>query len=166
RKEYLNLLRKSKELGEDVYNQIEEFISSDRKYLPVILNSTSYNKNFSDILVYSLRNALEINNINDIKLDFYFEKAIEKIESWEINYKNTFKLFEEELDEDIEKFKIKLSEYNEQAYKKFKQIYTNITAGDNFNPYLDINPIEIYEKTSEKLKEKGYDGIFVLYDEF
>ena len=166
RKEYLNLLKKSKELGEDVYKQIEEFISSDRKYLPVILNSTPYNKNFSDILVYSLRNALEINNINDIKLDFYFEKAIEKIESWEINYNNTFKLFEQELDEDIQKFKVKLSEYNEQAYKKFKQIYTNITAGENFNPYLDINPIKIYEETSDKLKEKGYEGIFVLYDEF
>jgi len=165
-KEYLNLLRKSKELGEDVFKQIEEFINSDKKYLPVILNSTSYNKKFSDILVYSLRNALEINNINDIKLDFYFEKAIEKIESWEINYNNTFKLFEKALDEDVQKFKVKLSEYNEQAYKKFKEIYTNITAGENFNPYLEINPIKIYEETSKKLKEKGYNGIFVLYDEF
>lgn len=165
-KEYLNLLKKSKELGEEVYQDIEKFVRSDKKYLPVILNSTPYNKNFSDILVYGLKNALDTNNIKDIKLDFYFEKAIQKIESWEKNYNNTFKTFEDLLNEDVNTFKIKLSEYDESSYKKFKEIYVSITAGEEFNPYLEIDPIKIYREVSEKLKEKGYKGIFVLYDEF
>lgn len=164
--EYSNLLKKSKELGEDIYISVDEFINSDKKYLPVILNSTTYNKKFSDILVYSLKNALDKNNIKDIKLDFYFEKAIYKIKSWEDNYKDTFKLFKNLLNEDVENFKIKLSEYNEQSFKKFTEIYTSITAGEKFNPYLDIDSVKIYREVSEKIKEKGYKGIFVLYDEF
>ncbi|MDK2584454.1 hypothetical protein QOZ83_01160 [Romboutsia sedimentorum] len=163
---YNLLLDKSKEQGEDVYENIKEFIASDKKYLPVVLNSTPYNKNFSDILIYSLKNALDINDINDISLDFYFEKAVDKIEVWEGGYKSTFELFKSKLNEDVEVFKNNLRDYNKTSYEIFKQIYKELMAGDEFNPYFEISPVKIYEDASNKLKEKGYNGIFVLYDEF
>lgn len=164
--DYKLLLNKSKELGEEVYRLIKDFIESGDKYLPVILNSTPYNKSFSDILVYSLKNALTNNGIDDLRLDFYFEKAVEKINVWQEKYEITFNQFKEILGEDVEDFKIKLNEYDTNSYEKFKKIYMQITAGEEFKPYMDIHPIKIYKETCEQLKEKGYKGIFILYDEF
>ncbi|UEL46430.1 hypothetical protein [Terrisporobacter hibernicus] len=164
--DYKLLLKKSNELGENAYNLTQNFIESQDKYLPVILNSTPYNKSFTDILVYSLKNALINNGIDDLRLDFYFEKAVEKIEAWQDKYETTFNQFTKILGEDAEEFKNKLHDYDINAYNKFKKIYMQLTAGEEFKPYMDIHPIKIYEKTCEKIKEKGYKGIFILYDEF
>lgn len=163
---YSLLIKKGKEQGEEVYNNIKQFVESDKKYLPVVLNSTPYNKNFNDILIYSLKNALDINEIKDIELDFYFEKAIYKINIWQEKYKSTFSQFEKMLNEDVNQFKVKLKDYDKTSYEKFKLIYRDLMAGEDFNPYFEISPTKIYEEVSDKLKEKGYNGIFVLYDEF
>lgn len=163
---YKLLLNKSKELSEDVHDLTKDFIESEDKYLPVILNSTPYNKSFSDILVYSLKKALINNGIDDLRLNFYFEKAVEKIDLWQEKYELTFNLFKEMLNKDVEEFKNKLNDYDINEYNKFKEIYMQLTAGEEFKPYMDIHPIKIYEETCEKLKEKGYKGIFILYDEF
>ena len=165
-KDYKLLLNKSKELGEEIYGLTKGFIESGDKYLPVILNSTPYNKSFSDILVYSLKNALTNNGIDDLKLDFYFEKAVEKIDVWQEKYEITFNQFKEILGEDVDEFKNKLNEYDTNSYERFKEIYMQITAGEEFKPYMDIHPIKIYEKTCDQLKERGYKGTFILYDEF
>lgn len=163
---YNLLLKKSREQGEYVYNNIKEFIDSDKRYLPVVLNSTPYNKNLSDILIYSLKNALDINEIKDIDLDFYFEKAVNKIDLWENEYETAFNQFKSKLTQDVGAFKAKLIEYDRSSYEQFKSIYKEIMAGEEFNPYFEISPIKIYKEASEKLKGKGYKGIFVLYDEF
>ena len=165
-KEYTTLLRKSRESGEYVYESINSFIESEDKYLPVILNSTPYNKSFADILIFSLKNALVNNGLNDLSLDFYFEKAVQKIQVWKKQYELTFKQFEELVGEDISLFIEKLETYDINTYNKFKEIYKQLTAGEEFKPYMDIDPIKIYSETSKKLREKGYKGIFILYDEF
>ena len=165
-KDYITLLRKSRESGEDVYDSIKNFIESEDKYLPVILNSTPYNKSFADILIFSLKNALVNNGFDDLNLNFYFEKAVEKIEVWQKQYQLTFKQFKELVDEDIDIFIEKLESYDINTYNKFKAIYKQLTAGEEFKPYMDIDPIKIYSETSKKIKEKGYKGIFILYDEF
>ena len=165
-KDYITLLRKSRESGEDVYDSIKNFIESEDKYLPVILNSTPYNKSFADILIFSLKNALVNNGFDDLNLNFYFEKAVEKIEVWQKQYQLTFKQFKELVDEDIDIFIEKLESYDINTYNKFKEIYKQLTAGEEFKPYMDIDPIKIYSETSKKIKEKGYKGIFILYDEF
>lgn len=164
--DYTALLNKSSEVGNDIYNSINNFIESEDKYLPVILNSTPYNKSFSDILVYSLKNAITNNGIEGLSLDFYFEKATQKIKVWQTQYELTFKQFKELVNEDVEVFIKKLESYDINAYNIFKKIYKQLTAGEEFKPYMDIDPIKIYKQTSSKLKERGYKGIFILYDEF
>lgn len=163
---YTALLNKSREVGNDTYELVNKFMQSEDKYLPVVLNSTPYNKSFGDILVYSLKNALANNGIEDINLDFYFEKAVDKIDTWEEEYEITFKQFKELINEDVKIFKGKLESYDLNAYNKFKEIYKQLTAGEEFKPYIDIDPIKIYKQVSVKLSESGYKGIFILYDEF
>jgi len=148
------------------YKSVNSFIKSQDKYLPVILNSTPYNNGLSDLLIYGLKKSLELNGLGDISLDFYFDKAIDKMKLWEKDYVETYKVFERLLDEDINEFIAKLSSYNKEAYKKFEELYKHITSGAEFEPLLSSNPINIYKDVNEKIKEHGYKGIFVFYDEF
>ncbi len=86
-KYYNSLLDKAKELDNKVYLNIKAFINSDERYLPVVLNSNIYDKGIDELFIYSLKQALELNDLDEIELDFYFEKAIDKIERWKLNYK-------------------------------------------------------------------------------
>ena len=77
-------------LQEKVDKLEEELKQSEDKYLPVILNSTPYNKSFADILIFSLKNALVNNGFDDLNLNFYFEKAVEMLSNkkFERRFKN------------------------------------------------------------------------------
>lgn len=172
--EYKLLLNKTLEIDNNKENQdeksiheeIKEFVLSEKRYLPVILNATSYNKNFNDILIYGLKQALKIHEIDNIEFNFYFEKAINKIDTWKEKYLTTYEQFKDILKEDIDEFIEKLNRYDKTAYEKFKKLYTNLTSGETFDPSFEVDPIEIYKSTSEQIKKYGFDGIFMFYDEF
>ncbi|OPJ55646.1 hypothetical protein [Alkalithermobacter paradoxus] len=170
-KKYNMILNKALEVSnndkkDNHYKSINNFINSKDKYLPVILNSTPYNNGFGDLLIYGLKKSLELNDLGNIRLDFYFDKAVDKIKLWQKDYLETYNLFERLLDEDINDFIGKLYSYNEEAYKKFEELYKQITSGAEFEPLLSANPISIYKDVNEKIKQYGYKGIFVFYDEF
>ena len=113
-----------------------------------------------------MKQALELNDLDEIELDFYFEKAIDKIERWKLNYKETFKKFKDLIDRDINIFIKELKSYNSNTYKQFKKVYKEIMSGEEFNPYYEINLINTYIDASKKIKKAGYTGIYVLCDEF
>ena len=165
-KYYNSLLDKAKELDNKVYLNIKAFINSDERYLPVVLNSNIYDKGIDELFIYSLKQALELNDLDEIELDFYFEKAIDKIERWKLNYKETFKKFKDLIDRDINIFIKELKSYNSNTYKQFKKVYKEIMSGEEFNPYYEINLINTYIDASKKIKKAGYTGIYVLCDEF
>jgi len=164
---YSNLLDKAKELDINIYNNIKNFINSSDRYLPVVLNSSIYNnQGLNEVFIYSLKKALELNNIYDIELDFYFEKAINKIENWKNNYKDTFEKFKSLIKKDINVFVEELKAYNKKSYNLFVNAYKEIMSGEEFNPYYEINLIDTYIDAVKKIREYGYKGIYVLCDEF
>lgn len=164
---YSNLLDKAKELDINIYNNIKNFINSSDRYLPVVLNSSIYNnQGLNEVFIYSLKKALELNDIYDIELDFYFEKAINKIENWKNNYKDTFEKFKSLIKKDINVFVEELKAYNKKSYNLFVNAYKEIMSGEEFNPYYEINLIDTYIDAVKKIREYGYKGIYVLCDEF
>lgn len=164
---YFDLLNKAKELDINIYDDIKTFINSKEKYLPVVLNSSIYNsQGLNEVFIYSLKKSLELNNIYDIELDFYFEKAIKKIENWKKNYKDTYEKFKSLIKKDIDIFLEELRQYNKKSYELFVNVYKDIMSGEEFNPYYDINLIDTYNDAAKKIREYGYTGIYVLCDEF
>ena len=59
-----------------------------------------------------------------------------------------------------------LREYNVEAYEKFQNLYPSLTSGSSFNPFLGFDVVELYENVVEKLCEIGYEGVYIVYDEF
>jgi hypothetical protein len=52
------------------------------------------------------------------------------------------------------------------AYEKFISLYPTLTSGSLFNPFIGFDVVELYEKVVGKLKDKGYNGVYIIYDEF
>lgn len=76
------------ENGERVASYIRT-IWEDKKFLPVLISNS--NGDLNQAFLYGLNEALKRNNLTDIIPDTYYSIALERIEDWEKNYKDTFR---------------------------------------------------------------------------
>lgn len=161
---FSNLLPKIKEYNSDLYNYVLDYLDSDKKLLPVIIQGS--NTSLSQSFLGALQKTLEDEGLEDLMPDTHFEAALDRIEEWKQNFPNTYLEFILKLDQPINDFILRLLNYDIEAYQQFTDLYPTLTAGSQFNPFLNLDVIELYTNVIEKLKGKGFSGIFVLYDEF
>lgn len=161
---FKRLLEKIKIYNEDLYNFIFNYLKNDKKYFPIIVNGGNISLEQSFLL--GLEEALKREDIFNIMPETNFESAIKTIENWKINYENTYKSFTVEIEEPVNLFIMDLKNYNLEKYRKFEKIYQKLTSGAVFNPFIGTQIIELYENINIKLKEKGYSGIYIVFDEF
>ena len=159
-----SLLSETKERNQKLYGFITDYIKSDKKLLPVIISgsSTSITQSFLSALQTSLKNE----NLNDLMPETNYTAAINTIELWKNSYKDTYNKLVSELNVSIDDFIASLKEYDVNAYEKFTDLYPTLTSGSIFNPFIGIDVVELYEKVVEKLKDKGFNGVYIIYDEF
>ena len=158
------LLNKMNELNPKLREYTLEYLKSDRKLLPVIVsgNSTSLTQSFLNALQQTLKNE----NLANIMPETNFVAAVNAIERWKNEYPNTYKKFVKALDEPVSNFISALKEFDVDAYDKFITLFPTLTSGSEFNPFVGFDVTDLYEKVVEKLKDKGYNGIYIIYDEF
>ena len=159
-----HILTKIRSYNEDLYDYTADYIKSDRKLLPVIIQGST--ATLSQAFLGSLEKALAVEGFEDFMPETHFTSALKMIENWEENYPETYAKLQAALDQPTLDFKLKLKEYNSDSYEQFVNIYPTLTSGGAFNPFLGFDVVELYTKVALKLKTKGYDGIFVVYDEF
>lgn len=56
--------------------------------------------------------------------------------------------------------------YNESYYEIFKDVYTCVLHGIEFNPLINTDIIKYYKDVNYKLAQIGYTGMLVIFDEF
>jgi len=158
------LLDKMNELNPKLHEYTLEYLQSDRKLLPVIVsgNSASLTQSFLNALQQTLKNE----NLDDIMPETNFMAAVNTIERWQKEYPATYEKFSESLGEPISTYTMALKEFDVNAYERFIKLFPALTSGSQFNPFVGFNVVELYEKVAEKLKDKGYHGIYIIYDEF
>ena len=158
------LLNKIKEHNPKLYGFITDYINSDKKLLPIIVSgsSTSITQSFLSALQLALKNA----NLTGLMPETNFKAAVNTIELWKNHYKDTYNKFISELNVPIDDFIVSLKEYNVSAYEKFNILYPTLTSGSAFNPFLGFDVVELYEKVVDKLKDEGFNGVYIIYDEF
>jgi len=161
---FTTLLKKVKEQNPKLYAFIGDYINSNKKLLPIIISgsSTSITQSF----LSALQTALKNENLTNLMPETNFKAAINTIELWENQYQDTYKKFISELNVPISDFIVSLKEYDVAAYEKFNKLYPDLTSGSAFNPFLGFDVVELYEKVVDKLKDEGYDGVYIIYDEF
>lgn len=158
------LLEKAREKDPRLYDAALEYIRSNKRLLPVIINgnSTSLIQSF----LGALYNTLNQNELRHIMPDTHFQAALNTISLWRESYPDTYLKFQEEISMPVKEFEDRLRDFHVETYSAFEKIYPGLTAGSSFNPFANFDVVELYAKVVEKLPAAGYTGIIVIYDEF
>ena len=158
------LLDKMKVSNLDLYRFATNYINSEQKILPLVVrgSSTSLTQSFLN----TLQQALSEEGFSDLMPETHFTAAVTQIEKWRDEYPDTYKKLAAILSKPVSDFILALNEYDINAYEEFAQIYPTLTSGSTFNPFLGFDIVDLYENIATKLKDKGYCGVYVIYDEF
>lgn len=133
------------------------------KILPVVINGAS--TSLPQAFLLALQRTLSENNL-DIMPETNYRAAIKTIQKWEEDYPEVYEKFKKGISMPIEAFLSEMEAYNVEVYEEFERIYPTLTAGSVFNPFVGFDVVDLYESVTRSLKEKGYLGIYVVYDEF
>ena len=114
----------------------------------------------------ALEQSLKHEDLLNLMPKTNFMSAITTIELWENSYPETYRKFGESIDVNIDEFILSLKEFDVLAYEHFNELFPKLTSGAIFNPFVNVDVVELYEDVANKLKEYGYNGIYIIYDEF
>lgn len=158
------LLNKIKDHNPKLYDFTVNYLKSEKRLLPIIVSGSSIS--LTQSFLSALQQALQNENLTDLMPETNFRAAINTIELWRKDYPDTYNKFVQELNIPIDAFVVSLKEYDVNAYEKFEKLYPALTSGSAFNPFLGFDVVELYEKVVDKLKDKGFSGVYIIYDEF
>lgn len=158
------LLNKIKATNMALYDYLLNYLHSDKKLLPVVIQGSSMNLN--QAFLGAIHKALEAEDLAPIMPDTYFKAAIQMINTWKKDYPDTYSRFVQGIKEPVVRFLEQLADFNQEYFDRFTQLYPNLTSGSEFNPVNRLDVVELYENVIHKIKPKGYSGIYVVYDEF
>jgi hypothetical protein len=158
------LLNKLKIYNQKLYDFIMNYLKSDKKLLPVIISGSS--ASLTQSFLSALQKTLKSDGLGDLMPETNFQASINTIDLWKKEYPDTYDKFVQELSEPIDNYILALREYDVNAYERFEKLYPKLTSGSEFNPFIGFDVVELYEMVTDKLKSKGYDGLYIIYDEF
>lgn len=147
-----------------LYKNIRNYYENNNKILPVVISGS--NTSLSQAFLLALQRTLAENDLLDIMPETNYKAAISVINRWKNEFPNTYVELQEEIGRPVSNFIEELEDYNIVAYEQFERVYPKLTAGSTFNPFLGFDVVELYESAATGLKERGYSGIYVVYDEF
>lgn len=143
---------------------VHNYYDSSEKILPVVITGSS--TSLTQAFIIALQRTLSDNGLLDIMPETNYRAAIAVIDRWKSEFPQTYKLFCNAIDKPVGVFLDELASFNISAYEAFERIYPSLTAGSTFNPFLGFDVVDLYESVAKSLKEYGYTGLYVVYDEF
>lgn len=139
------------------------YSDKNNRILPVIINGTS--GSLPQAFLLALQRTLDENGL-DIMPETNYRAAINAIQKWKADYPKTYDKFKKEISLPVDAFISELNDYNAAIYSEFEEVYPKLTSGSIFNPFVGFDVVELYESVVKSLKQRGYLGIYVVYDEF
>lgn len=143
---------------------VQNYYESGKKLLPVVISGSS--TSISQAFLLALERTLAEQNLADIMPETNYKAAEGVISRWEKDFPDTFDRFTKLISKPIKIFRKDLLDFDAATYEEFERIYPSLTAGSTFNPFLGFDIVELYESVVKTLKSRGYNGIYVVYDEF
>ena len=143
---------------------IRNYYESDNRILPIIISGS--NTSLTQAFLLALQRTLAENDLLDVMPETNFKAAVATIERWKSEFPDTFDKFKESIDVPVSRFIVDLENYSTTAYERFERIYPSLTAGSVFNPFLGFDVVDLYEGVVKGLRNKGFTGVYVIYDEF
>ena len=158
---------KIRNIDEELYDTLKNIRERKLRLMPVIINSNYGDLNQAFLL--ALSEALEREELSDVIVNTYFDVAIKVIEKWEEKYQVAVEDFKKCLKEyncSLKDLKKGLKNYSEEYYEIFKNVYSCILHGQEFNPLVNSDIIKTYKDMTHEITKYNYTGIFIVFDEF
>jgi hypothetical protein len=161
---YSNILSVICQTKPELCEYIKQYHKQGKKLLPVVIqgNGMGIRQSF----LYGLKKSLDEAELDDFMPETYFEVAIKTINTWKDVYPNTYKAFNKAINCSVKEFVNELAAFNNSFYKKFTAVYPSLTSGSEFNPIQGLDIVSLYKDVASKINKYGYNGIFVVFDEF
>lgn len=162
-----DLLNRIGQIDSELLVLIDKYRNLNLHLLPVIIEG-----NFEDLdqaLYTSLHNALKRESVKLRLPETEFSSALELFERFEKNDAFSRSDIQTLLNAEnmtAEDLKSSLNHFNENGLNLFKRILSKITYGSSLPFLLSGNPIQFYENVVHSLSQAGWDGLFVIFDEF
>ena len=161
---YTNLLTTICQTKPELCTYITNYHNENKKMLPVVIQGTGMG--IKQSLLLGLKKALENVDLGTFMPETYFKAAISVVKKWKKEFPETYKQFEAAIDSTVTDFIDELSMFNYAYYEKFIKIYPALTSGSEFNPVNGVDVVALYSEVCKKIKDCGFSGIFIVYDEF
>lgn len=143
---------------------VNNYYESSEKILPVVIGGS--NTSLTQAFILALQRTLSDNDLLDVMPETNYRAAITVINRWKTEFPQTYKLFCDAIDKPVGVFVDELANFDISTYEVFERIYPSLTAGSTFNPFLGFDVVDLYESVAKSLKDYGYTGLYVVYDEF
>jgi len=165
------VIEKIKNISPTLVNKLEKLF--DKKYLVVNISGTI--DSLDRLFISSLKEALNREGLErKVHLKTKFNAAINLLINWQKNYPHQLaKVIEHFNDESYSKKKQtladiieKLETLDSKTFDLFLEVYSKVTFGAKFDESYDTSIADIYNEAALKIKKEGYEGIFVIFDEF
>jgi hypothetical protein len=164
---YDGLLEKIRAVDEELYQDILKMDEQNIQLLPVIVNS-NYN-NIEQAFLLALSEAMQRADIDEIIPVTVYDTCLNIINDWKNNGEACGILSKYCVDTwhiGVTRLENDLRDYNPDAYRKFRKLHKYMTKGVDFNPLVTDDIVKIYNNVNYQLIDKGYSGMFIVFDEF
>ena len=125
---------------------------------------------FNNSLVLALKEALKREGLEDITPRTAYDRALRRIQEIKQYFQDAYSRLEKEIANEgyysVEDIERKLHKQDKKALEDFAEIHKKVSAGAVFDWFSGISASEAYITTIEALKERGYKGILLIWDEF
>lgn len=165
---FKKVISKFKMIDEELADLILQLDTKNISLLPVIINNNS-SEDFNQNFMLALNETLKNHEMLDIVPNSVFAECLNQISIWEAKEKNEFDIFEKcrkSLNISMIELKKGLKKYDLNSYRLFEKLYDCVTFGGRFNPLVSNDISFLYSDVSNKVKNYGYSGLFIIFDEF
>ncbi|MBE6423244.1 hypothetical protein [Succinivibrio dextrinosolvens] len=163
--QFNKLLAFIKSYNPELFNYVNVYLNSEQKLLPVVVQGS--NNSLAQSFLNAIQIALRDAEFQELMPDTHFESAVKHIKNWQEKFPETAKKFEEQIEpESLDSFVLRLKQFDNEAYETFVKLYPILSSGGVFNPFGGVDVVELYENVASSIAIKGYNGIFLVYDEF
>lgn len=150
-------IRKSESVSRSKYNRVEDDAESVKIQQQTVASPIFFWKDM-DIWLYILAEKIDFNDA--------YRLGYDRVGCWCCPNNNQRAQFLSRISLPVDAFISELSDYNAAIYSEFEEVYPKLTSGSIFNPFVGFDVVELYESVVKSLKQRGYLGIYVVYDEF
>ncbi len=141
---------------------------NDKRLFPVILSGDE--GDFGTSILRALVRSIDDADFTDLQLATRFDSAVQTLRRWHSNYPEMAERFSREIarltGQDSDWFINQLKDHDTDSYRVFEGVYAELTAGATFDLSIELAPEVVYRDVASQLRDHGYSGIVVIWDEF